>query len=100
MPPKPRKIPMRMCVGCREMKPKKELLRAVRSPEGEVSLDPTGKKAGRGAYVCFNAECLKRALKQRQLDRALEAHLDEAANQQLTDTMQQLLSAKAGEDHT
>ena len=99
MPPKPRKIPMRMCVGCREMKPKKELLRAVRSPEGEVSLDPTGKKAGRGAYVCFNAECLKRALKQRQLDRALEAHLDEAANQQLTDTMQQLLSAKAGEDH-
>lgn len=100
MPPKPRKIPMRMCVGCREMKPKKELLRAVRSPEGEVSLDPTGKKAGRGAYVCFNAECLRRALKQRQLDRALEAHLDEAANQQLTDTMQQLLSAKAGEDHT
>ena len=99
MPPKPRKIPMRMCVGCREMKPKKELLRAVRSPEGEVSLDPTGKKAGRGAYVCFNAECLRRALKQRQLDRALEAHLDEAANQQLTDTMQQLLSAKAGEDH-
>ena len=100
MPPKPRKIPMRMCVGCREMKPKKELLRAVRSPEGEVSLDPTGKKAGRGAYVCFNAECLRRALKQRQLDRALEAHLDEAANQQLTDTMQQLLSTKAGEDHT
>ena len=100
MPPKPRKIPMRMCVGCREMKPKKELLRAVRSPEGEVSLDPTGKKAGRGAYVCFNAECLRRALKQRQLDRALEAHLDEAANQHLPDTMQQLLSAKAGEDHT
>ena len=100
MPPKPRKIPMRMCVGCREMKPKKELLRAVRSPEGDVSLDPTGKKAGRGAYVCFNAECLRRALKQRQLDRALEAHLDEAANQQLTDTMQQLLNAKTGEDHT
>ena len=100
MPPKPRKIPMRMCVGCREMKPKKELIRAVRSPEGEVSLDPSGKKAGRGAYVCFNAECLKRALKQKQLDRALEAHLDEAANQQLTDTMQQLLKAKTGEDHT
>ena len=98
MPAKPRKIPMRMCVGCREMKPKKELIRAVRSPEGEVSLDPTGKKAGRGAYVCYNVECLKRALKQRQLDRALEAHLDDAANQQLTDTMQRLLAERALED--
>ena len=98
MPPKPRKIPMRMCVGCREMKPKKELLRAVRSPEGEVSLDPTGKKAGRGAYVCFNAECLRRALKQRQLDRALEAHLDDAANQQLTETMQRLLTQRTTEE--
>jgi len=98
MPAKPRKIPMRMCVGCREMKPKKELLRAVRSPEGEVSLDTTGKKAGRGAYVCYNAECLKKALKQRQLDRALEAHLDETANQQLTETMQRLLAAKATEE--
>jgi predicted RNA-binding protein YlxR (DUF448 family) len=97
MPLKPRKIPMRMCVGCREMKPKKELLRAVRSPEGEVSLDPTGKKPGRGAYVCFNAECLKKALKQRQLDRALEAKLDETANQQLTQTMDRLLAEKSGE---
>ena len=97
MPVKPRKIPLRMCVGCREMKPKKELLRAVRSPEGQVSLDATGKKAGRGAYVCYNAECLKRALKQKQLDRALDAHLDEEAIQQLTDTMQQLLSEKPGE---
>ncbi|HNW85491.1 MAG TPA: YlxR family protein [Candidatus Limiplasma sp.] len=98
MPAKPRKIPMRMCVGCREMKPKKELLRAVRSPEGDVSLDATGKKAGRGAYVCYNAECLKKALKQRQLDRALEAHLDEAANLQLTETMQRLLAEKATEE--
>ena len=98
MPTKPRKIPMRMCVGCREMKPKKELLRAVRSPEGTVSLDNTGKKAGRGAYVCLSAECLKKALKQRQLDRALEAHLDEAANQQLTETMQRLLAEKTMEE--
>ncbi len=97
MPAKPRKIPMRMCVGCREMKPKKELIRAVRSPEGEVSLDPGGKKPGRGAYVCLNAECLKRALKQRQLDRALEAHLTEEANLQLTETMRRLLAEKAGE---
>jgi len=97
MPVKPRKTPLRMCVGCREMKPKKVLIRAVRSPQGEVSLDATGKKAGRGAYVCFNADCLKRALKQRQLDRALDAQLDEATNLQLTETMQRLLKEKAGE---
>ncbi len=100
MSPKPRKIPMRMCVGCREMKPKGQLIRAVRSPDGEVSLDPTGKKAGRGAYVCLSAACLKRALKQRQLDRALEAHLTDEANQQLTETMQRLLAEKTMEDHT
>ncbi|MDD3213907.1 MAG: YlxR family protein [Eubacteriales bacterium] len=92
MPAKPRKIPLRMCVGCREMKPKKELLRAVRAPDGEVSLDATGKKAGRGAYVCYNVDCLKKALKQRQLDRALDAKLDETANLQLTETMQRLLA--------
>ena len=92
MPLKPKKIPMRMCVGCREMKPKKELLRAVRSPEGQVSLDTTGKKPGRGAYCCFNAECLRRALKQGQLDRQLEVKLTDEVNAQLTQTMQQLLS--------
>jgi len=72
---KPRKIPMRMCVGCREMKEKKELIRVVRSPEGEVSLDPGGKKSGRGAYVCRNADCLKRAIKQKQLERQLDVVL-------------------------
>ncbi|MBR3763121.1 MAG: YlxR family protein [Clostridia bacterium] len=83
---------MRMCVGCREMKPKKELLRAVRSPEGLVSLDTTGKKPGRGAYCCFNAECLRRALKQGQLDRQLEVKLSAEVNDQLTQTMNELLS--------
>ena len=92
MPLKPKKIPMRMCVGCREMKPKKELLRAVRSPEGQVSLDTTGKKPGRGAYCCFNAECLRRALKQGQLDRQLEVKLSAEVNAQLTQTMNELLS--------
>ena len=72
---KPRKIPMRMCVGCREMKEKKELIRVVRSPEGEVSLDPVGKKPGRGAYVCRSAECLKRAIRQKQLERQLDVTL-------------------------
>ena len=69
---KQRKIPMRMCVGCREMKPKRELLRVVKSPEGEISFDLTGRKPGRGAYVCFSAECLKRAIKQKQLERAFD----------------------------
>jgi len=92
VPPKPKKIPMRMCVGCREMKPKKELLRAVRSPDGQVSLDTTGKKPGRGAYCCYNAECLRKALKQGQLDRQLEVKLTDEVNAQLTQTMEQLLS--------
>ena len=77
MPMKPKKIPMRMCVGCREMKPKRELLRVVRSPEGVLSIDPVGKKPGRGAYVCLNAECLKRAIKQKQLERQLETQMTE-----------------------
>ena len=69
---KPKKIPMRMCVGCREMKPKRELIRVVRSPEGEVSMDPVGKKPGRGAYVCHDVACLQRARKSRALERAFE----------------------------
>ena len=77
MPPKPRKIPMRMCVGCREMKPKKELIRVVRSPEGEISLDTTGKKSGRGAYVCPNAECLRLARKSRKLEKSFSCRISD-----------------------
>ncbi len=72
-----KKIPLRMCVGCRTMKPKKELFRVVRSPQGEITLDVTGKKSGRGAYVCPSSECLARAVKQKQLDRALETAVGE-----------------------
>lgn len=71
----PKKVPLRQCVGCREMKPKPELIRVVKSPEGEVSLDFRGKKPGRGAYVCPNPECLKRARKSRALERAFSAPL-------------------------
>ena len=80
---KQRKIPMRQCLGCREMKPKKELLRVVRTPEGEVLIDPTGKKSGRGAYICASLECLARARKQRQLERAFECAVDAAAYEAL-----------------
>jgi len=69
---KPRKIPMRMCVGCREMRPKRELLRVVKSPQEEIAVDRTGKMPGRGAYVCTSPECLQKAVKTRQLERALE----------------------------
>ena len=68
-----RKVPMRQCVGCREMRDKRELIRVVKSPEGEISLDFKGRKPGRGAYLCPNAECLKRARKSRALERAFEA---------------------------
>ena len=71
----PKKIPLRQCVGCREMKEKKALIRVVKSPEGEVSLDFKGKLPGRGAYVCPNPECLKRARKARALERAFSAPL-------------------------
>ena len=78
-----KKIPMRQCLGCREMKPKREMLRVVRSPEGEVSLDTRGKKPGRGAYVCPNADCLKKAIKTRALSRALETEIPEEVMQRL-----------------
>ena len=67
---KPRKIPQRQCLGCREMKNKRDLIRVVRSPEGDVSLDFKGKKPGRGAYVCPDAACLAKAKKSRALERA------------------------------
>lgn len=67
----PKKIPMRQCMGCREMKPKRELVRVVKSPEDTVSVDLRGKAPGRGAYVCRSADCLKRALRSKALDRSL-----------------------------
>lgn len=69
--PKPRKVPLRMCVGCRTRSDKRSLLRVVRTPEHEVIVDPTGKKAGRGAYICPRRECLHKAVKSRALERAL-----------------------------
>ena len=71
-----KKIPMRMCVACREMRPKKELLRIVRTADGTVEVDRTGKKNGRGAYLCAREECLNKALTIRALNRALDVTLD------------------------
>ena len=73
----PKKIPMRQCLGCREMKPKKELIRVVRSPEGTISLDFRGKANGRGAYFCPDPACLKRAIRAHALERALDTAIPE-----------------------
>ena len=85
----PKKIPMRQCVGCREMKEKRALIRVVKSPEGEISLDFRGKKPGRGAYVCPDLECLKRARKARALERAFSAPLPEEVYAALEGQMQE-----------
>ena len=69
---KVKKIPVRQCLGCNEHKPKAELIRVVRSPEGEISLDTRGKKSGRGAYICHNVKCLNKARKSKRIDRALD----------------------------
>lgn len=70
-----KKVPVRMCSGCGQHFPKKELVRVVRSPAGEISVDLTGKKSGRGAYICQNVECLRKARKAKRLERALECQI-------------------------
>ena len=70
-----KKIPLRKCTGCAEMKPKRELVRIVKSPEGEISLDLTGRKNGRGAYICKDAECFAKARKARRFERAFAAQI-------------------------
>ena len=90
---KPKKIPMRMCVGCREMKEKRDLIRIVRTPEGDAVLDPTGKKSGRGAYVCRRAECLQRAIRQKQLERQLEITLTQDITEALIGEIEKLSAA-------
>ena len=67
-----KKIPMRQCVGCREMKPKRKLIRVIRTSEDEILIDATGKKNGRGAYICPNRECLQKAVKNKGLERSLK----------------------------
>ena len=74
---KPKKIPMRQCLGCNEHKPKKEMLRVLRTPEGEILLDFTGKKSGRGAYICYDAKCLKKARKSKRIDNNLGVRSEE-----------------------
>lgn len=83
-----KKIPMRQCLGCREMKPKRELIRVVRSPEGEISLDFKGKAPGRGAYICPAPACLKQAIKAKALERAFSTLIPEAVYEKLNEEME------------
>ena len=85
-----KKIPMRQCIGCREMKPKKELVRVVRSPEGALSLDFRGKAPGRGAYLCRSAECLERAVKTKGLDRSFKMAVPKEVYEALREEMKAL----------
>ena len=84
---KVKKIPQRKCLGCGEMKSKKELIRVVRSPEGDISLDLTGKKAGRGAYVCPDKECITKAYKGHRLEKALEKQVNDDVYKKLLEEL-------------
>ena len=86
---RPKKIPMRMCTGCGEMKPKKELVRVVKSPEEESSLDLTGKKPGRGAYVCPDAECLRAARKARRFEKAFSCRIPDELYDHMEEELRQ-----------
>ena len=80
---KQKKIPMRKCNGCGEQKPKKELVRIVKSPDGEVSLDLTSKASGRGAYICRSADCLQKAKKSHRIDKAFEMTIPDSVYEQM-----------------
>ena len=84
---------MRQCLGCNEHKPKAEMIRVVRSPEGEISLDTKGKKSGRGAYVCFSVKCLNKARKSKRIERALDCAIPE----EVYDAMEARLSEELAE---
>ena len=84
-----RKIPMRQCIGCSEMKSKKEMIRVLRTTEGDIVLDATGRKNGRGAYLCKNPDCLRKAVKSRGLERSLKTAVPEEVYEKLAKEMEQ-----------
>ena len=85
-----KKIPMRQCVGCREMKPKRELIRIIRTAEEELLIDATGKKNGRGAYICPNRDCLKKAVKSKGLERSLKIAIPQEIYQDFKKEMEKV----------
>lgn len=87
---KQRKIPQRTCVGCRTVRPKRDLVRIVRTPEGTIHIDPTGKQSGRGAYICPQEVCVELAFKRKQLERALEVPIPPEVMERLRDEVEAL----------
>ena len=83
-----KKIPQRQCMGCRERREKRAMIRVVRTPEGEVTLDFSGKKNGRGAYLCPNPDCLKKAIRSKALDRSLEVAIPQEVYDRLEKEME------------
>ena len=82
-----KKVPMRQCTGCREMKSKRDMIRVIKTAENEICIDATGRKNGRGAYICPNKVCLKQAMKNRGLERSLKTAIPETVYQQLEEEM-------------
>lgn len=80
---KTKKTPVRMCLGCGEMKPKREMIRVVKAPDGGVSIDFTGKKSGRGAYICRSAQCFKAARKSRKFEKSLSCKIEEEVYEEM-----------------
>ena len=80
-------LPMRTCIGCNQIKPKKELIRIVKNKENEISIDRTGKANGRGAYICDNAECLEKAIKSKRLERNFETQINPEIYDELRKSM-------------
>ena len=85
-----KKIPLRQCIGCGEMKNKREMIRVIKTPEGEILLDATGRKNGRGAYLCPSGECLKKAVKNKGLDRSFKMAIPKEIYENLEKEMETL----------
>jgi len=85
-----KKVPLRQCIGCREMKSKKEMIRVIKTPDDRIEIDATGKKNGRGAYICPDSECLKKAIKSRGLERSLKATISQRVYEELTEEMMKI----------
>ncbi|MBQ6393427.1 MAG: YlxR family protein [Eubacterium sp.] len=83
-----RKIPLRQCVGCREMKTKRDMIRVIKTPEDEICLDRSGKKNGRGAYLCFNPDCLRKAIRSKALERSLKITIPDEIYEGLEEEME------------
>ena len=87
-----KKVPMRKCIGCQEMKNKKEMMRVLKTPEGEIVIDLTGRKNGRGAYLCFSKECLEKSMKNKGLERSLKTTIPASVYEKLKEEIDQIES--------